>query len=292
MKSFITILTPTYNRSNLLIRVFESLKVQTSKNFEWIIVDDGSTDNTSIVINNFNEESFPIHYFKKENGGKHTALNFGIKKANGTHILILDSDDLLPNNAIEIIGNKIKNCPPNLGGIVGRKSYLNGNFIGTFNYKEDFISNSLDIRYKYHVTGDLAEIFKTEILKKFPFPVFENEKFCPEALVWNRIAQKYDLLFFNESIYTAEYQTNGLTSSIIKIRMNSPKATMIHYSELASYNIPFKEKVKANINFWRFSFNTNEWSFGKKIKMASPIFAIITLPLGFLMFLSDKRKTK
>lgn len=283
----ITILTPTYNRAHLLHRVFESLQNQTSKNFEWLIIDDGSQDNTADIVHSFFPKNFEIHYHKKANGGKHTALNFGVQKAKGEFIVMLDSDDTLLHHTIETLEKKIKSLPPHLGGIVGRRRYLNGKIVGSQDNFTEIISNSLNIRYQHNVTGDLVEVFKTSVMKEFPFPIFDKEKFCPEALVWNRIAQKYDLLFFNESIYQADYQPGGLTDTITKIRMQSPKASMTHYSELASYKIPLKEKIKASINFWRFSFNDNDLRFGEKWKKVNPFLSLMGLPLGFAMYIND-----
>ena len=117
----------------------------------------------------------------------------------------------------------------------------------------------------------------------------ENEKFCPEALVWNRIAQTYDLLFFNAGIYTTEYLADGLTAKIVQIRMESPISTMMCYSELEKYKIPMHQKLKANINFWRFSFNTKKYSFFQKIKKVNCFLSLIGFPLGFFMFLKDKK---
>ncbi|WP_406629855.1 glycosyltransferase family 2 protein [Ornithobacterium rhinotracheale] len=291
-KPYISILTPTYNRANLLARVFESLQSQTDKDFEWIIVDDGSTDNTDELIKTFKSNGFELSYYKKLNGGKHTALNFGVQKAKGDFIIMLDSDDELPNDAVSTVLEKTKKLPKELGGIAGRKSLPSGEIVGTQDDFDEIISNSLDIRYKENVGGDLTEVFRTSIMKEFPFPEIKGERFCPEALVWNRIAQKYNLLFFNKSIYTAEYQEGGLTNTIVKIRMNSPKASMIHYSELASYNIPLKEKIKATINFWRFSFNDNDWSFKNKLSRVNFLYSLVGFPLGFAMYLNDRRKNK
>lgn len=293
MSYLITIFTPTYNRVNLLPRLFESLKNQTSSDFEWIIVDDGSTDSTASYIINIQkrQRKFPIRFFEQANGGKHRAINRGVKEAFGEFFLILDSDDFLTDNSIELISRYIKKSftLPHLGGVVGRKMYPNGEIIGGENYLNEIICDSLAIRYQYHIKGDLGEIFKTAILKEFPFPEFPKEKFCPEALVWNRIAQKYKLLFFNQGFYIADYQRDGLTASIVKLRMESPKASKIYYAELASYNIPFKEKIKAGINFWRFSFNDTKITFKKHFKQLPQKWLLLLYPVGYLMYLYDKR---
>ena len=245
----ITVFTPTYNRSNLLNRVYESLLSQTNFSFEWILVDDGSTDDTESVINNFiDQKKISITYLKQENKGKHFAINKGVQLAKGEYLVILDSDDALTSNAIESILESVKiiNEKSNIGGIVGRKIYFDQQLIGKLIGK-NIISNSLDIRYKQNIIGDLAEIYKTEVLREFPFPEIKNEKFCPEDLVWNRIAQKDSLLFTDKLVYQVEYLPDGLSGKIVKIRMTSPIASMICYSELESYSIPLIHKMKANI---------------------------------------------
>lgn len=286
----ISILTATYNRADLLPRIFESLQKQINNDFEWVIVDDGSSDETEEVIKSFKPTNFLIHYYKKENGGKHTALNLGVKKCNGTHILMLDSDDYLTPNAVSFILEKINLIKePNTIGIAGRRIYENGDITGSNNFSHHNTS-PLAIKYKYHVTGDLVEVFSKYILEQYPFPIFQNEKFCPEDLVWNRIAQQYKLDYYNYGFYVTEYLPGGLTDRIIRIRMNSPKASMTHYSELASYNVPFKEKIKATINFWRFSFNDKDWSFKEKLNKVNKLYSLVCLPLGYFMYMNDKRK--
>lgn len=287
----ITVFTPTYNRAHLLKRVYKSLLQQHMHDFEWLLIDDGSTDATENVVRSFIAEGkILIKYFKQPNLGKHVAINKGVLNAQGTYFLMLDSDDYLPVNALLILKEKIVYAKQfkNIGGVVGRKTFVNKQLILT-KFKENTISNSLDIRFKYNVQGDLAEVFKTAVLKDFPFPEIENEKFCPEALVWNRIAQKYDLLFFNEAIYVAEYLPDGLTHKIVKIRMQAPFASMLHYAELTNYKVPLLIKLKSAINFWRFSYNSS-LSLLQKMKYIKHYFYVTMLPLGFLMYLNDKRK--
>lgn len=286
----ITIFTPTYNRAYNLHNLYSSICNQTYEDFEWVIVDDGSVDDTKFVVEDFlTEERININYHYQENKGKHFAINKGVSLAKGELFLILDSDDELPDFALQVIVSKYEALKENknIGGIAGRRMFKEGDIVGSNNFSE-LISNSLDIRYKHKVTGDLVEIFKTNVLKEFPFPEIQNEKFCPEALLWNRIAQKYKLFFFNQGIYITQYLPDGLTSKIVKIRMTSPIASMLTYSELQSYEVPFVQKIKANINFWRFSFNSN-YSFFKRLKMVSLGLSFIGLPLGFVLYLNDKK---
>lgn len=265
----ITVFTPTYNRAHLLTRLYESLCRQTYKDFEWIIVDDGSTDKTESLIKNFElriktngscgNSEFKgldgIRYIRQINGGKHRAINRGVREARGELFFIVDSDDWLPDDALQHIAELYETVKGDLtfAGVSGHRGYPDGSVVGS-GQTEDYIdANALDIRYKHHITGDLNEVFRTEVLREMPFPEFEGEKFCPEALVWNRIAQKYKLRYSKAITYIADYQPGGLTDRIVRVRMQSPMASTTCYQEMVSYDIPLKEKVKAAINYWRFA---------------------------------------
>ncbi|MBF1603858.1 MAG: glycosyltransferase family 2 protein [Prevotella sp.] len=287
----ITIFTPTYNRAGFLHRLYDTLILQTYKNFEWIIVDDGSKDNTKDVVSSFVKEGkLNIHYVQQENGGKHRAINTGVGLATGELFFILDSDDILPNNALELV---VKTFQPikhemSFAGVSGIDGNFDGRIIGSGLPYDSIDCNSVDIRYKFHVTGDMKEVFRTSVMKEFPFPDIEGEKFCPEALVWNRIAQKYKLRYFNKIIYKVEYQPEGITSNIVKVRMKSPITSMMCYAEMLELNIPFKDKFKAAVNYWRFRLCYN--GSGSYPKLSGLWNAVA--PLGWLMHLNDIRVNK
>ena len=164
---FISILTPTYNRGKLLLPLYESLKNLTFEDFEWLIVDDGSEDDTeqyalSWISHNIENAEFPIHYIKKSNGGKHTAINRGVREANGELILILDSDDTLPEDSLAIIAQYYEQCKgyEDCAGVCGLMAHHDGQLIGTGFPKEPMYESALQFRYaeKGNVTGDLLEV--------------------------------------------------------------------------------------------------------------------------------------
>lgn len=255
---FITILTPTYNRASLLPRLFDSLLRQTNKDFEWIVVDDGSTDDTREVVANLKEKcggAFPMGYVYKANGGKHMAINIGAERARGELLFIADSDDLLIDDALETVANSWHDISDDksFAGIAGLDITMDTReVIGSGLPQEHIDCNAIDIRYRHHVTGDMKEVFRTEVLREFPFPEFAGERFCPEQLVWFRMARRYRLRYINKPIYIADYQPDGITAGITRARMRNPSASMLTYAELTECPVSFLVKVKAAINFWRF----------------------------------------
>ena len=292
---FISILTPTYNRGKLLFPLYDSLKNLTFKDFEWLIVDDGSEDDTeqyalSWIAHNIENAEFPIRYIKKSNGGKHTAINYGVKKANGELILILDSDDTLPEDSLATIAQYYEQCKgyKDCAGVCGLMAHHDGQLIGSGFPKDPMYESALQFRYaeKGNVTGDLLEVYKTSVMREFSFPEIENEKFCPESLVWNRIANKYKLFCFNKIVYYRDYLDGGLTSKIVRIRMNSPIASTMTYAEMLDYNISLKWKIRSAINYWRFKYCiTNKSLKAPTVKWYWKAFQII----GLMMHLKDNK---
>ena len=284
----ITIFTPTYNRGHLLPTLFESICRQTFKDFEWIVVDDGSTDNTQQVMEGFMEDEhpFPIRSIKTPNGGKHRAVNRGVKEACGELFFIADSDDQLTDDALQVVAEAYEGVRDNplIGGVCGLDCEKDGKIIGSGLPKDTIDCSSLDIRFKHHVTGDLKEVFLTRVLKEIPMPEIDGERFSPEALTWNRIAAKYQLHFVNHPIYIAEYQPDGLTSRIVRIRMESPVASMLCYQELTTYPIPVKEKIKAAINYWRFRLCAKKGTEKPKLSW----YWNVVKPIGWLMHMKEK----
>ncbi len=291
----ISILTPTYNRGKLLLPLYESLKNLTFEDFEWLIVDDGSEDDTeqyalSWIAHNIQNAEFPIRYIKKSNGGKHTAINRGVREANGELILILDSDDTLPADSLATIAHYYEQCKgyKDCAGVCGLMAHHDGQLIGTGFPKEPMYESALQFRYaeEANVTGDLLEVYKTSVMREFPFPEIENEKFCPESLVWNRIANKYKLFCFNKVIYYRDYLEGGLTSKIVRIRMNSPIASTMTYAEMLDYNISLKWKIRSAINYWRFKYCIKNKSLkAPTVKWYWRLFQLV----GLLMHLKDNR---
>lgn len=223
---YLTIITPTYNRGKLLKKCYESLCGQSCNDFQWLIIDDGSTDNTKNVVNQFlqNSNLFKIDYYYKTNGGKHSALNYSHKYIEAEIVLILDSDDILSNDAVSMIKKyweKYKN-----ESIIGVLSFLRGKDSEhplSSPYPQDIIrSNYVDFRINRKIKGDCCEILRTAILKEFPFPIFKDERFMSEGYLWAK-SSKYDTVYINKIIYLADYLEDGLTKSGRKLRIKNPE---------------------------------------------------------------------
>jgi len=294
-----TILTPTYNRQNLLKTAYLSLLSQTNKNFEWIIVDDGSTDETKKLVKSWiGGKKLSIKYFFQKNSGKHTALNKGIREAKGKYLAVLDSDDECKINALEKLHQyweKVskKGDASKYAGVVVLDEDQNGEIVGSKFPQDTFEALYIDIYYKFGVTGDKWICWRTDILKRFPFPAIEGEKFITEAVVWNRIGKVYSVECFNDPLLVADYQKSGLSGKSAALRAKNPLGAILYYQEFVRLPIPLLWKLRGLINYLRFSLHT-----GKTLK---EIFALyesvlckmmlfLLLPVSFLFYACDVTK--
>ncbi len=255
---FCTIFTPAYNREKYIPRLYESLRKQTCKDFEWVVVDDGSTDNTEQIFNNIlkNNKEFNVIYKKVENGGKHRAINKGLDLAKGKMFFIVDSDDYITEDAISKIKeweNTLNNSKLKFGGLGFLKGFDDKTITGkTFNNKQYVDATSAE-RKKYNILGDKAEVFYTNVLKEHKFPEIEGEKFMPETVVWYKLSQEgYKLRWINQIIYIAEYLEDGLTSDGMKIYINNPKGYLLNTQiTLETVKLSFVEKYGLYYNYYK-----------------------------------------
>lgn len=245
----ITIFTPTYNRAYILNNLYESLRRQSSKNFQWIIVDDGSTDETENLVRGYIAQgNMEIIYKKRENGGKMRAINQGLDLASGELFFIVDSDDYLTDDAVEMIEKYSRDLPQNFAGMVFRKHNLKGDSFGKFP-AEVIDSDPVEIFYRKKVGGDKAEVIRTDIMKQFRFPEIEGEKFVPEGLIWNRIGRRYKLRYIDRAIYNFEYIDDGYTNNFRNILKKNPEGMKLYYGEILKEDIPFTSKLKFLIRY-------------------------------------------
>lgn len=291
----ITVFTPTYNRAYILENLYNDLKEQTFKDFEWLIVDDGSTDNTKELVDKFiNEEKINIRYIYKRNGGKHTAINTGIKIAKGELFFIVDSDDGLVNKSLEIIDNEwnLIEDKDKFSSIVGLCIYKNKEVIGTTMPEDKDICSFTDLYFKYGVKGDKSIAFRSDIIKKYKFPERDEVKFLPESIVWHEVAKKYLSKCVNEPMIIREYLDDGLTKNILG--KNAVKGKSLEFLYLINQNTyPFKKYpymwLKNYINLARYSLLAEESYFKEINKLFDKFMYILLYPLGYLKYVNQKK---
>jgi len=262
---FFTIFIPTFNRKNLLARALDSINQQSFRDFEVVIVDDGSTDDTAKLVEAWQEKSlFPLRYFWQENRGKPAAHNLGISNAKGLFTIILDSDDCLAPDVLRWLWNRWKLLKPAdqkmLGGIEGLCADMNsGMILGDYFPQNDLISNYLETRHRLHVSGDKKNMIKTSVLCEYPFPLFRGEKHVRESLVWNRMARHYDFLYVNKIIELVEYQSDGLSKKVRKLRLDNPLGFRLSHLEMLhnhSNYLSARELYYEAFRYARYSFNS------------------------------------
>lgn len=250
----ISVLTPTYNRKHTLLRLCDSLYQQSLVDFEWVVIDDGSTDNTFEIFDDVMQSiSFPINYFYKSNGGKHTALNKGIELCRGDWILIVDSDDFLTSEALSVISEKVLGLSDQVVGICFRKSNLDGDVIGIPFIDEVVSMSPTDAGHYYQ--GDLAYIFRRSVMLQCPFPSYEGEYFVPELCIWNKIADLGVILFFSGiSFYRCEYLPDGYSANFKSNLRRNPKGFAYHYWDAIKRESGLRYKLKALVRWLQCNF--------------------------------------
>lgn len=231
----ISILTPTYNRAYTLTRLFDSLVAQSEASFEWVVVDDGSTDNTAELLGAMKDLSLlNMRVVSQPNSGKHVAINSGVEIANGGWVFIVDSDDFLTFDAVSKIRAFVERdlCNDTVG-VCYRRGFFDFSLIGSH------ISQDLGCVSYMHPTqagqlynGDLAYVFRRSALLAHPFPVFEREKFVPELLVWNKLGDNGKIAYHHHDIiYLCEYLPDGLSANFDLNLKSNPRAFGVFYRQ-------------------------------------------------------------
>ena len=234
----VTVFTPTYNRAYILGDLYHSLQRQTCMDFEWLIVDDGSADDTKTLVASWQgeENPFPIRYVYQENGGKCRAINRGLKEADGRLFFTVDSDDYLTDDAIEKVIRWDGELPKDghFCGYVGNRGITptqtpNRLFPGGY-----LDGTALD-RYD-QVDGERAFVFYTEIHRKYLYPEFPGEKFLTEAVTWDLMAHDgYKMRFYNDIIWIWEYKDDGLTRAGYRVFLENPQGTGLFFRQKAEF---------------------------------------------------------
>ena len=293
----ITVFTPAYNRADLLGRCFESMKRQTRKDFIWMIIDDGSGDNTREVVESWLREplDFELQYHYKENGGLHTAYNEAIARIDTELCVCIDSDDFMPDDAVEkILAFWEKYGSDEYAGIVGLDFYLDGKVIGD-PLPEQKTVNLIDLHTgKYPiVNGDRTNVVRTELYRKYaPMKVFPGEKNFNPHYMHLQISREYDFLVLNENLRFVDYQPQGMSNSMLWQYRNSPRSfAEIRKLYLSFPNSPLKYRLRHSIHLASSCFLAGN---GLRSIKESPRkgLAVLALPFGWALSCYVRMKVK
>lgn len=284
MTEKLTVFTPAYNRAHTLPRAFEALKKQSDKRFVWLIVDDGSTDNTREVVESFQKEDcgFKIEYVYKENGGMHTAHNLAYKLIKTELNTCIDSDDTIGDEAVgKILDFWEKNGSDEFAGIVGFDTDFDGNVIGT-RFPENLKKTTLGAYYKNGGSGDKKLVYRTDVVKKYPpYPEYEGEKLVPLGSLYTLIDQDYELLVLDEALCRVEYQPDGSGASIFRQYRQSPKGFAYSRIIRMKYSDSFKERATGAIHYISSCIFAREKHFLKK--SPKKLLTVLMIPFGVLL---------
>ena len=281
MKNRLTIFTPTYNRVKELYILYASLEKQTYKSFVWLIVDDGSTDETGSAVLKWQEKaSFDIQYIRQENHGKSYAHNIGVKNTTTELFTCVDSDDYLTENAVERICSFWENRTSKDIGILARRKVTK---IKKQKLHHGNIHTTLrDASKKYGIYGDTMLIYKTEIIKKYHFPCYKNEKFVPENYLYDLLDKEGNLLFLNEVLYLGNYQADGYTHNMASVLKNNSKGYMAYIVQRIDFDKKITDIIPDLIRYIAMCIAVNKKGFIRKSKY--PIITCMLIPFGLLFF--------
>ena len=270
----LSILTATYNRSNYLPKLYESIKENLKYNVtpEWIIVDDGSTDDTKNIVQSFiDENKVIIKYLYQKNSGKMSAINEAVKMATGDLIVDCDSDDCFTNNSFEIIEKNVKKLLQNkeLYGLVFLKSEENGRISGKEFSQKEHITSMFDLYFKEDIGGEKIIVYNSKIRKQYSHQLEHDEKFITEARMYHKMDEKYKLLAINEVIEQGSYIEDGYTKNINKTFKESPYGYYMYFKELLQKDmrgIMLSKRLYAIKHYILFSYLTKNKFNAKLIK--------------------------
>jgi glycosyltransferase involved in cell wall biosynthesis len=301
-KYLFTVFTPSYNRARTLPRVYESLQRQTFRDFEWLIVDDGSSDGTGELISQWQAESnFPIRYFFQENQGKPAAFNHGVQEARGELFLTLDSDDGCIPEALERFKYHWDAIPAvekdKFSAVTVLCKDQNGNLVGDRFPRDVMDSDSIEVTFKYGVGGEKWGFQRTVVLRQFPFPSVPNSKFISESVVWFALSQKYKTRFVNEALRIYHVHDGAVDHlSALSPGVLAGRAYLHRFvlNELIDwlYHTP-RSVLRSAINFSRYSFGLGigpSSQINEVRSATAKLLVALSIPLGFLLSLRDKQK--
>lgn len=293
LKPTLTIFTPTFNRAYTLHLCYESLKRQTSKDFVWLIIDDGSTDDTRELIENWiSQGSISIQYHYQENQGMHGAHNTAYELIDTELNVCIDSDDYMADDAVENITRFWKEYGSNdYAGIIGLDANPNGKVIGTMMPERVKESKLTDLHAKYKVTGDKKLVYRSELTRKTPpYPIFPGEKYCPLSYKYILIDQEQPLLIMNKVLCHVEYLADGSSMNIIKQYRKNPQGFSFFRKVAMKYAPTLKEKFRESIHYVSSNLMIKNYKF--LIESPCKLITLVATPFGIMLHFYIQKTSK
>lgn len=294
-KPTLTVFTPTYNRAYTLWKGYEGLKRQTCKDFKWIIVDDGSTDNTRELVSGWIKENLvPIEYYYKKNGGMHSAHNEAYRHIDSELAVCIDSDDYMTDNGVELIITRWrKEGKDNHAGMIGLDIYENGSVIGTSFPENLHECKTYDLARKHGVYYDKKYVYRSDVIKQYlPYPEFEGERFGTVNFLYQKIDHDYDMLCSNDVYCVVEYMPDGLTINIYEQHKKSPRTRAYESDVLISYVPYWQEKLKRAAQYVSSAIFAKDLKLLFQTKNKAWVFSAIPIGIIYNVYLRFKKTRK
>lgn len=288
----LTVFTPAYNRAHTIGRTYESLCRQTCKDFEWLVVDDGSSDNTRELVEGWMKENkIPIRYIYQQNQGMHGAHNTAYANITTELNTCIDSDDFMPDDAVEnIVSFWKEKGADKYAGIIGLDQVESGEIIGT-EFPVDMVETTLQDFYLNGGKGDKKLVYRTDVITKYPpYPLFEGERYVGLAYKYMLIDQDYTLLTLNKPLVTVEYQADGSSYNMFKQYWRNPKGFAFYRKAEMVTTKSLKRKLMVCIHYVSSSIISKNWKFIQE--SPEKLLTILAIPAGILLYYKIKRSVK
>lgn len=286
----LTIFTPAFNRAHLLPRLYESLCNQTCQDFDWLFVDDGSSDDTKAIVSGWiTENKIPITYIYQQNQGMHGAHNTAYRNIKATLNTCIDSDDYMPLNGVALILSKWETIDQKkYAGIIGLDALESGAILGSkftteFTTLEDFYNNG--------GTGDKKLVYRTEIITKYPeYPIFEGERYVGLGTKYLFVDKDYQMATLNEVLVIVDYQPTGSSNTMFYQYMKYPKGFIYNRITTMRYSKSTKRKFIEAIHYISSCIILKRSNFLKD--SSEKLLTLLAVPFGVALYLLIRFKTR
>jgi glycosyltransferase involved in cell wall biosynthesis len=295
-----TVFVPTYNRAGTLRRTLDSVAAQTCRDFELLIIDDGSSDRTPTLVAEWRQHvAFPVYYIQQENEGQHAAHNRGVTEAHGELFVKLDSDDALTPRALEILRHHWESIPTDerdvFAGVEGLTAFFDGTVAGT-KFPWDVVdSDYVTLRRQHRIKGDKKNALRTDLLRQWPYPRYEGERHMRPSWLLKNLARTHRTRYVNEVIEWIEYQPDGLSSDRFMLRMRNPNSYRQYHLEdvnVHSGGKPLKERITACASYIRYSRHAGVSWWRTYHAIDERWLWWLSLPAGLAKWVADARRMR